>query len=96
MLLSFSRRRLDSFLFPLAFLGKVWSGQYFPRHPSQANRRFLSTERWVIDRCDGQQIYRIQYFGNDDHFWAQVAPTNVTSLITMGWVSFKKLFAAPR
>jgi hypothetical protein len=97
---------------PAVFLGKLWSGEYFRSSTAAANSsaaastaatavaapstRFLSSERWVVQRCDGQQIYRVQYFGNGDHFYAQVAPTNVTGFVTMAYIRFKQLFAPPR
>jgi hypothetical protein len=55
--------------------------------------RFLSSERWLVQRCDGQQVYRVQYFGNGDAFYAQVVPTNVSGLVTAAYVAAKDALA---
>lgn len=55
--------------------------------------RFLSSERWLIQRCDGHQVYRVQYFGNGDSFYAQVVPTNLSGLATTAWVAIKQALA---
>lgn len=55
--------------------------------------RFLSSERWLIQRCDGHQVYRVQYFGNGDSFYAQVVPTNLSGLATAAWVAIKQSLA---
>jgi hypothetical protein len=53
--------------------------------------RFLSSERWLIQRCDNNQLYRIHYYGNGDAFYAQVVPTNLSGLISAAWVSVKEI-----
>ena len=56
--------------------------------------RFLSSERWLIQRCDGHQVYRVQYFGNGLNFFdAQVVPTNLSGLATTAWVAIKQALA---
>lgn len=82
---------------PLSFsvlLGRLWSGSLSP-FPASSSKRFLSSERWVVERCDGIKVYRVQYFNQDDHFYAQVAPTNLASVVGQAYLRFKRLLAPP-
>jgi hypothetical protein len=51
--------------------------------------RFLASERWLVQRCDGVQLYRVQYFGNGDAFYAQVVPTNASGLAAKTWIGIR-------
>lgn len=68
---------------------------FVSRSSALAPRRFLASERWLIQRCDGSVTYRVQYFAQGDLFYAQVAPTDFKGLITMGYVAAKEAIRAP-
>ena len=68
---------------------------FIVRDSATAPRRFLASERWMIQRCDGAVTYRIQYFAQGDLFYAQVAPTDLKGLITMAYVAAKDAIRAP-
>jgi hypothetical protein len=61
----------------------------FVLSPNPGTTRFLSSERWLVQRCDGTQLYRVQYYGNGDAFYATVVPTNLSGLAAQTWLSIK-------
>lgn len=69
--------------------------QFVSRSSAACPRRFLASERWLIQRCDGAVTYRVQYFAQGDLFYAQVAPTDLKGLATMGYLAAKDAIMAP-
>jgi len=52
--------------------------------------RLLSSERWLVERCDGECIYRVNYISTGDAFHAQVIPTNISGALASLYINLKQ------
>jgi len=66
-----------------------WWSSYLRWGFFQEGATLIGSEYWQVNRCDKEQVYRINYFRtNDDFFFVKVVPTNLSGwrdLIILKW-----------